>query len=235
MKKANTKSTSTTTLSCLIISLMITLSGCGGDGAPKDDVVMLGDSIFALTGSTKRFLTDFSGNSYRSYYVSGAQIEDGPFFLDSVIEQYDDAVDDDPEIATIIMNGGSNDLLFESIAACPIFILTRSCRNFIDDLIVSYTALLDDMRDDGVSDVIIVGYYNMPNAVDIWGYLNPAMEEMCNEANYGGMNCYFVSTTEAFLGRIWLTLPDLVHPSLLGSRTLAELIWEVMEENDVER
>lgn len=66
-------------------------------------VVMLGDSIFALSGEIANELVRLSGETYRDDYVSGAEMDGG--FVKEIPDQHNTAVGDDSNLRTIIMDG----------------------------------------------------------------------------------------------------------------------------------
>jgi len=66
------------TVLALVVTTMLLMIGCYDTGTlvQKDCVVMLGDSIFALSGEETEFLQELSGQKYRTYYIVGAQVGD---------------------------------------------------------------------------------------------------------------------------------------------------------------
>jgi hypothetical protein len=72
--------------------------------ASRNDVVNLGDSIFALSGKIQDYLHGWSGETFRRYALSGSMVS-------HVSDQYEDARADDANIGTIFMDAGGNDIL----------------------------------------------------------------------------------------------------------------------------
>ncbi|MAA66951.1 MAG: hypothetical protein CL581_19515 [Alteromonadaceae bacterium] len=229
--------------------LAATLTGCGGAGsllsnprvtdADNDQVVTLGDSIFALSGKLQDFLEDKAGQTFRRYTLSGAELSGG-FLATSVVDQYSVARSDNPNIDTIVMDGGGNDILIPAIALDPencktqwyqFGRLSSKCKAFIDDIYVEAVNLLNDMNADGVDNVIYLGYYYTKNGI----FLLDSMEEA---VDYGDMrlsqacsnsvvHCQFVDPRSSINDSDIII--DGIHPDTGGSRKLANLVWPKLQ------
>jgi len=210
--------------------------------ADHNNVVNIGDSIFALSGEIQGFLHDNDGGkTFRRYSVSGAEL-DGGVLAPSVPSQYQTAKNDDPNIDTILMDGGGNDILLPAIAFDPYDCrtqwyewgrLSNSCKNYIDDLYVDGVNLLNDMGADGVSNVIFLGYYhtkdtwlmqldNLEEAVD---YGDKRLSDACDNAN---IDCTFIDPRGVINNNDIIT--DAIHPATSGSLKIANLIWPVLQD-----
>lgn len=207
--------------------------------ADDNDVVFLGDSIFALSGEIQENLHAWAGGTFRNYTTSGAELVGG-LIAPSIPEQYDMARADDPDIRVVVMDGAGNDILIPAVAFDPYDCLTqwwewgwlsRSCRNLIDDLYVDGVNELNRMAGDGVDRVVFLGYYHTKNGL-LWV---DALEEAID---YGDMrlaqacqnsvvDCTFVDPRSTIRDRD--ITADGVHPNSTGSRKLAELIWPVLQ------
>ena len=91
---------------CSIISVPIITN------ASRNDVVNLGDSIFALSGEIQDFLHAWSGQTFRRYALSGSMVS-------HVSDQYSDAKADNANINTIFMDAGGNDILIPAVLFDP--------------------------------------------------------------------------------------------------------------------
>ena len=218
----------------------VLLTGCLGSpsvsDADNDQVITLGDSIFDFSGEIQKNLESFAGQTFRKYTKSGAEIEGGSIAL-SVYGQYAEALADNPNIDTIVMNGGGNDILIPAILFDPYNCrvnwwefgrLSRSCRNLISDIYVSGVNLLNDMAADGVDNVIYLGYYyptnklsNLRQAVD---HGDSALFYMCQNSV---VNCTFIDSRAYINNRD--VLIDNIHPTSSGSLKLANLIWPKLQ------
>lgn len=225
------------------------LTGCGGAGslasnarvsdADNDQVVFLGDSIFALSGDLQDYLESYAGESFRRYTLSGAELTGG-VIATAIDKQYEIAKSDNGNIDTIVMDGGGNDILIPAILFDPYNCktnwwqwgkLSSSCKNFIDDLYVDGVNLLNAMNADGVDNIVYLGYYytkngllfldSMEEAVD---YGDMRLSQACNNST---ANCTFIDPRSSI--RDSDIIIDGIHPSSSGSRKLANLVWPVLE------
>ena len=228
----------------IIVALFFisTLIGCGFvvsvdwiRDADNDQVVNLGDSIFAMSGEIQDVLHNYAGETFRRYATSGAELSGG-ILAPSLFSQYATAKADNPNIDIVFMDGGGNDILLPALAFDPYDCKTQwyewgrlsgSCKNFINDLYVDAVDLLNDMHADGVDNVIYLGYYhtkgivdNLEEAVD---YGDGKLSQACA---YSAANCTFVDPR-------WVIndsdiIVDGIHPATSGSQKIANLIWPVL-------
>jgi hypothetical protein len=209
--------------------------------ADNNAVVNLGDSIFALSGDIYTELHAYAGQTFRHYAVSGTQMIGG-ILGPSIPTQYQYAKSDDPAIDIVYMDGGGNDVLLPAIAfdlydckTCDDFWceLSQSCKDLIDDVYVARVDLFNEMAEDGVQQVVTLGYY--PPTQGTFGDLS-TLEEACvygNETTYQSClvsnlnNCIVIDPTDAFEGNesTYIT-SDGIHPTEAGSKVLADMIWE---------
>ena len=230
----------------LVALLVSALSGCGLGllasqpwirSADYDDVAVLGDSIFALSGGIQDHLHAWAGGTLRNYTTSGAELTGGSLGP-SVAQQYGIAQADAP-VRVLLMDGGGNDILLPAVAFDPYDCLTQwwewgrlssSCKSFIDDIYVDGVNLANQAAADGVQDVVWLGYYYTKNGL-LW------VDDLKEAIDYGDMrlaqgcavsavDCTFVDPRSTI--RDWDITADGVHPDGSGSRKLAELIWPVL-------
>lgn len=227
------------------VVLAAALTGCGGAGsllsnprvsdADNDQVITIGDSIFALSGELQDFLEGYAGESFRRYTLSGAELTGG-VIATSVADQYQEARADNPAIDTVVMDGGGNDILIPAIAFDPYNCktqwyqfgnLSQKCRNFIDDVYVDAVNLLNDMHADGVDNVIYLGYYHTKNGIFLLDSMEEAVDygdaKLAQACSYSAANCQFVDPRSTINDSDIII--DGIHPNTNGSRKLAELVW----------
>jgi len=230
--------------------LILTMIGCGFvasvpwiRNADNNQVVNIGDSIFALSGEIQEFLHSYAGETFRRYAVSGAELTGGAL-APSVASQYDTAKADNPNIDVIFMDAGGNDILLPAIAFDPYDCRTQwyewgrlsdSCKSFIDDIYVDAVNLLNEMYADGVDHVIYQGYYytkdtwvmqldNLEEAVD---YGDMRLAQACQNSAYAPGDCTFIDPRWAINDSDIKS--DAIHPKTSGSEKLADLMWPVLE------
>jgi lysophospholipase L1-like esterase len=226
------------------------LTGCGGVGgllsndrvsdADNDQVVTIGDSIFALSGELQDFLESYAGETFRRYTISGAELKGGIVATD-IYGQYNIARNDNPNIDTIVMDGGGNDILIPAIALFDPYNcktqwyqfgrLSSTCKNFIDDIYVDAVNLLNRMHADGVDNVIYLGYYYTKNGLFLLDSMEEAVDygdmRLAQACRYSAANCKFVDPRASINDNNIIL--DGIHPNTEGSRKLANLIWPVLQ------
>lgn len=214
----------------MALLLFFTATGCEVDTNVNNRVVMIGDSIFALSGEIANELENLSGESYRSYYVSGAELEGG--FVTSIPEQYQEACLEDADIRTIILDGGGNDIQVGARTACTGATVSGSCRAKLDDALAAAEQLFREMRDDGVENIVYLNYFYIKNT-DIrpaFLYMHDEMEKLIQK--YDGI---IVDPMPIFNEHPEYIGSDNIHPTDEGSQVLANLIWDAMAANDIEQ
>lgn len=209
--------------------------------ADNNQVVNLGDSIFALSGEIQDYLHSYAGKTFRRYAVSGAELAGGVLAPD-LASQYATAKSDNSNIETILMDGGGNDILLPAIAFDPYDCktqwyewgrLSNSCKDFIDDIYVDGVNLLNTMAADGVDHVIYLGYYytkdtillqldSLEEAVDYGDY------RLAQACQYSAVDCTFIDPRGVINdGDI---KSDAIHPKTSGSYKIANLIWPEIKD-----
>jgi lysophospholipase L1-like esterase len=227
------------------LALSLLMVACDGVGslasnakvsdADNDQVVFIGDSIFALSGELQDNLENYAGETFRRYTLSGAELFGG-VIATSIDSQYNEALADNANIDTIVMDGGGNDILLPAIFFDPNNCktqwwqwgrLSRRCKNFIDDIYVDGVNLLNRMHANGTDNVIYLGYYYTKNALLLLDSLEEAVDygdmRLSQACQYSLANCQFVDPRSTIRDRDILV--DGIHPTSSGSRKLADLIW----------
>jgi lysophospholipase L1-like esterase len=223
-------------------------------GALKpSQVVMLGDSYLDPTFSNAA-LDLFADaqkagslgakDTYRHYYLGGAAMSGGSFQLNIPYQYEQMAKKDDPNIDTIVMDGGGNDVLIND-RSC----LTQAppqnagCAKTVDAALGRAKQLLDEMATDGVKHVVYFFYPHLdptktdgflfggaPAVNDTLDYAYPLARAMCEGATMP--KCVFVDTRPAFAGHTADYIKsDNVHPTPAGAQVIADLVWQAMVDN----
>lgn len=230
------------------VGVGVVLTGCGLGAlfsaprivnADNNDVVFIGDSIFALSGKIQENLHARNGGTFRNYTTSGAELSGG-LIQPSIEQQLELAVTDPPDSRIVVMDGGGNDILIPAVTLLDPYDcktqwyefgrLSRRCRSFIDDIYVDTIDLLDEMSSAGITDVVYLGYYytkagllgatDLEEAVD---YGDRRLSEACERSI---TPCTFVDPRAAIQPSDIII--DGVHPTTSGSNKLADLIWPVL-------
>ena len=215
--------------------------------ADNDEIVNIGDSIFALSGDIYTELRLKAHETWRHYALTGSQMSGG-FLGMPIPDQYQMARDDDPNIRVVYMNGGANEVLIQAVLGDPYRCkqcnywfcgdISRRCRALIDNTYVVGENLLYGMEDDGVEQVVFLGYYHptlglfgdMRQLIKATDYSAGLIIDGIEAAQASGSNAVYVDPRDAFDGMEWLYVTvDGLHPTALGSRVLANMIWDVID------
>jgi len=209
-------------LSVVLVSLLCFGTAQAYNPAPvaPADTLIVGDSVFALSGDIHRFLEEDLNKPIKTSARSGCQMLGGNFICRSryaIPAQYANA--DKRGIKTVIFNGGGNDIQLNSCAPS----LSR-CMPLLNDLEDRIAQLVQQMRADGIENIIFLGYYNATgNAADLREINTYSMNRKA--ATYPGLGITFIDVRPAFDGNeARYILNDGIHPTAEGSRVLADLI-----------
>ncbi len=211
-----------------VIALNVSAFDIGGGIGNPTTKMIIGDSIFALSGDVQEYLEDSLNESIDSYARVGCQMNGGNFICSStyaVPRQYARA--DKRGIETVIMNGGGNDFLLGEGASCGSG-ATNACKEILFAVEETISGLVEDMHSDGIDEIVFMGYYDTTASSQ-----NNALNDYSMEykiANYPAMGVKFVDTRFAFRGNESSYIKsDGIHPTAAGSRVLADLIRQQLD------
>lgn len=207
--------------------------------ADNNQVVFVGDSIFALSGEIQNQLEAKAGETFRRYTVSGAELS-GELIAPSIPNQFRDAVSDNPDINIMVGDAGGNDILIPAILlnsnSCktPWYRfgrLSQKCKDFIDNIYVEGVDFLNEVAEAGVNHGVLVGYYYTKNGLfrlkdlkEAVDYGNTTLARACQNSV---LNCTFVDPRPVINNRDIIF--DGIHPADSGSRKIADLIWPQLQ------
>jgi hypothetical protein len=209
--------------------------GCSKGMTKASQVVWIGDSYPASgNGGIQRYTEQAAlaagalaaGATYRRYYAGGTQMANG-----QIPGQYTQAKSADPDINTVIMTGGGNDILIGNNTCLnnppP---ANQSCVDTVAKAVAAADAMFTQMQADGVKNVI---YYFYPRTAILQSganvdYAFPIVKAGCDKFR-GPLNCYFVDTRPAFDGQNWFS--DGIHPTDPGQKAIGGLVWDTMVSN----
>lgn len=209
----------------LAISLLFSTTALAvnpGTGSP--DTMILGDSIFALSGDIHRYLESDLKKTINTHARSGCQLTGGNILCSrrySVESQYSSA--SKKGIKTVIFNGGGNDIQLNNCRPS----LSR-CMPLLNDLENRIATLVQQMHSDGIEQIIFLGYYNAVGGAENLHEINNYSMNYKTGA-YPGLGVTFVDVRSAFAGNEsrYITR-DGIHPTAAGSRVLADLIIKAL-------
>jgi len=193
-----------------------------GDGS---DVITIGDSwmSYALNGGGIEVgLRAASMQRYRNYAVAGTML------LDEVIpRQYASAKRANPNIKTVVMTGGGNDLLLTGMSggAC-----TSGCMMTIERVGKRLSELWAEMAKDGVQDIVYIEYSRGGSNKAGVEYGITKVKPAC-EAVAPPARCHFIDSDPV----IMMQLLDGVHPTSDGCQKLGKAAFDLMVKEGMRR
>lgn len=213
------------TAAALAISTLFSLPAMATNPISAPDTMILGDSVFALSGDIHENLEADLDENIDTYARSGCQLTGGNVLcsrLYSVENQYARA--DKSGIRTVIFNGGGNDIQLNSCR--PSLTACMPLLNEIEDRIAT---LVQRMHNDGIEEIIFLGYYNaVGGALELRDINNYSMNYKA--AAYPGMGVKFVDVRADFAGNESRYISgDGIHPTAAGSRVLANRILQTLD------
>ena len=215
---------------------LLVSAGCSFDlnnpNADEYDVQIIGDSIYDYSGDIQEILKDLSGKMYKDRSVSGEKIA-------GILTQYDRAIGNTPSLQTVLADGGGNDILLGSVD-CESDPLTDGCLDTIDYVADRMEVLLENMYQDGVNDCVWLGYYYLKDgqaekneALDHAYILYPGVFADASLNLLGAGGAYYIDARPD-IAPVQIK-SDGIHPTYSGSDVLANLIWAVMQNEDMYR
>jgi hypothetical protein len=189
-----------------------------GDGS---DVITIGDSWmdYVLGGGGIEAALDRAGTDYRHYGLSATTLLSG-----QIPGQYTSAKRANPKIATAIMTGGGNDIMFSG--SCN---TAASCEAAVKELVAAWNKLWTQMAMDGVKDVVLIQY--SADAGTAPTNTRPKMVEEAEICKSGKLFCHYLATTDLVMG----SLVDGIHPSSAANDRIAAGLLKLMEERKMRR
>ncbi len=203
-----------------------------GDGS---DVIMIGDSWMSLGGpmtGIQSGVLKASGQPYRPYGIGGTTLLGGGAlaFLTPIPAQYENAIKMDPDVKTVIMTGGGNDILQSGLQAdCNM--MTDACAVQVTKILDRLSQLWTDMAEDGVRDVVYILYATPQGKSVDWELPDgDGAKKRC--ANVPApMRCHILETLDIVMGDI----PDMIHPSQVASDRIGQAVVDLLEEKGIRR
>lgn len=183
-----------------------------GDGK---DVIAIGDSWMSLfTTGIQQSLVKVSKQPYRTYGVAGTQLLDGV-----IPSQYASAKRADPDIKTVVMTGGGNDII----------IAGRDPKTTIPLIAKRLDELWTEMGEDGVKDVVYIEYSE--------GGTNGANVRLGIETvgpvcmNHKAVRCHFM-LSDPIINKM---LRDGIHPTDAGYDKIGKAVFDLMVSEGMRR
>jgi hypothetical protein len=186
-----------------------------GDGK---DVIAIGDSWMLLTGTgIQTGLLKASKQPYRVYGVPGTQLLNG-----QIPGQYDDAKREDPDIKTVVMTGGGNDLLLTGMTGA-------GADGQIAKVAEGLVKIWNQMGADGVKDIVYIEYSRGGTNEKNVNTGTAMIQPLC--AKIEPARCHWIDSDET----IMMQLRDGIHPTDAGFDALGKTVFALMEKEGMRR
>jgi len=136
----------------------------------------------------------------------------------------------DPDVKTVIMTGGGNDILQSGLQAdCQM--KGDACGAQVTKILDRLSQLWIDMAEDGVRDVVYILYATpMGESVDFALPDGDSVKARCAKVP-APMRCHILETLDLVMGDI----PDGIHPSAAASDRIGQAVVELLEEGGIRR
>ena len=192
----------------------------GGGGSTTK--MIIGDSIFALSGEIHEFLEADLNENIDTYAQSGCQVNGTSLICGErgrIPNQYARA--NTSGIKTVIMNGGGNDFLLGDGGNCRNEACVQEVLFAIEETLAG---LYSEIKSDGINEIVFLGYYYTTDRDN--NAINDASMDYKASA-YPAMGVKFVDMRGRY-NTSWIKV-DQIHPTRQGSRVLAQAIEEVLD------
>lgn len=214
-------------------------------------VMVVGDSyINWLSHTLPKDLQRESGQTgWRMEAIGAASMGSGGVTR-RIPKQFDVSYARDPDVHTVLMDGGGNDILVPAGKYDPSWKCKNdenaprvdACQTIVRTALEAGQKLIDRGAEVGVRDVIYFFYPRVPEGTPVGGkhpnaindYARPMVRDLCEGAasrSGGKVRCHFVDMVPVFEGHPEYFAKNDIHPNPTGSAAMAKAIWSVMKQN----
>lgn len=199
-----------------------------GKGTGKD-VITIGDSWMLLIFSgIQESLLSVSKQPYRTYAFPGTKLLD-----DAIPNQYRDAKSEDPNIKTVVMTGGGNDIIQDSALEADCASGGAMCVARLEAIGKALDTLWKQMSADGVQDVVHVMYSaSAGSSIKDREANNQKLAQQC-AAVPPPLRCHLLST-DSLIGPNDLR-SDGIHPTDEGYDKIGKAVFDLMVKEGMRR
>jgi lysophospholipase L1-like esterase len=200
------------------------------DKGTGKDVITIGDSwmLLIFTGIQESLVKASGNQPYRKYGFPGTKL------LDSAIpNQYRDAKAADPNIKTVVMTGGGNDIIQDAATEADCASGGAMCTARLEAIGKALDDMWKQMSKDGVQDVVHVMYSKSAGKpIKDREANNQKLAEQC--ANVPPpLRCHLLNT-DALIGPGDMR-SDGIHPNDAGYDKIGKAVFELMVKEGMRR
>jgi lysophospholipase L1-like esterase len=174
------------------------------------------------------------GDHYRNYAVPGTALA-ADNVLGMIPPQWDMAVQDDPDIKFVIMDGGGNDVLIDNMQCLAAGSdKDPQCQMVVANTLKVGTELINKIKAAGVSDGIYFFYPHVPvGGDDINDYALSMLKDSEAALQTPTFHTYVLDLIPIFMGHSDWFADDGIHANDTGENVIADNIWKIMKDNCV--
>lgn len=218
----------------------------------ESQVIVIGDSYISWPSHT--FPEDIqreSGQKWRMEAIGGMSMATGGLgspLGEYIPNQFDRAIQADPDAHTVLMDGGGNDVLVgwladASIEQCKDTGSSKlpQCQKVVTDAIAAAEKLMDRAIAAGIRDVVYFFYPHIPEGRAIGGphpnemldFALPQVKTFCDTregVTSGALRCHFIDMVPVFEGHSPAWFNGDIHPNSDGSKAMAKEVWQKMKD-----
>jgi len=208
-----------------------------GDG---QDVICIGDSWMSIMTNgdgIQGAMNRVSGQNYRHYGLAATTVLSG-----QIPGQYTNAKRANPDIKTVIMTGGGNDIIMDATmsiacAATSGDLSTNACRRRLLDVANRLGELWTEMSNDGVRDLFNINYAKGA-ATSVTEYIQADIQveyQKIIAALPPPIVVHYIQTEEIVNGSGVARLIDGIHPTRDACTDIAQATYDHMKEAGARR
>jgi hypothetical protein len=169
-----------------------------------------------------------SGQPYRNYAVQGVMLLSADTFGPAIPTQWDQAKVINPNIKTVVMTGGGNDVIQNPGLQSDCQMDGDQCKQFRMDLVAALDKLWTQMASDGVQDIIYVRYASQAGMM-MMSSSTPMVPAICTS---GKVRCHSLATDDLVNGELAL---DNIHPLVTANDRMAKALVDMMKTEGMRR
>lgn len=205
------------------------LAETNGENAGEVPVARAREAEGALVGRIERMRLRPCGG--RDYAVQGVMMLQSDAFEPAIPTQYPAAKAANPNIKTVVMTGGGNDIIQNATLQTDCMNGGAMCKMTLDPIGDAFSTLWTQMAADGVQDVVRVNYSNDVGSVaqSLRGDGGAPEPSICST---GKIRCWEYDSTAAVMKQI---AADGIHPLSAANQRMATEIFALMTNEGMRR
>ena len=200
------------------------------------DVVLLGDSWMSNTlqiegtgGGLAPSLIAAAKKPYRNYAVQGVMMLMADTFGPAIPTQWDQAKAANPDVKTVVMTGGGNDIIQNATIQADCTAGGDMCKMLLMQISDALNTLWTKLADSNVQDVVYIQYASDVGSTPASVRMTQKTPDICLT---GRIRCHAVDSTMAVMHQI---AADGIHPLQAANDRLAQVVYSLMTSEGMRR